>query len=1062
VKTARRAARPLAADNPALESLVTGERGPSRPEHAIRIERASAVEQNLILAGVGGQGILTIARAISIAALRRNLHLKQAEVHGMSQRGGAVQSHLRIADQELFSDLIPAGRADIIFAVEPLEALRYVQYLGDDGVLIVSTNAFVNIENYPAIEQILDRIAEFPRHVLMDADGLAKAAGSIRSANIVTLGAGSLFLEIDAQELEDAVAEMFAAKGDKIVETNRRAFRMGRNAALAYREGLQRGGTSRAVRSWIDGLDPEALAGSEPPTPPSFDDLDPVENRLTGAEATAFERTLLRAYEDDRRPLFEHEVYMLVELVGAISPPKYVFVPKGSMISREALDQFPSDKVVLKIVSQDVIHKSDANGIVFAPREYDTVVRELDRLVAHHDANARVEGVLVVECVDRVQPGFGNELFVGVRATREFGPVIAAGLGGVDTEYLASKMKPGIAVAKACATDTSAEEFLDLFKQTAAYEIMAGRARGHNRIVSDGELLRCFRAFISIAKHFCVDRGEVGPDVAELEVNPFAFRQQRMVPLDGRGRLGTAAKRPAARPLDKVRNLLEPKAIGVLGVSAKAKGGFGRIILNNIKECGFPLKHLHIVKDGETEIDGVKCYPTVADLPEPVDMLVIAAPAATMPQVTQDVVNSGKVGAAIMIPGGLGETEGSEDIEQQIRAAIAAGREKPDGGPVFLGPNCMGIQSRPGKYDTFFIPQSKLDTRWTAPARRVALVSQSGAFIVSRLSNLETLDPALAVSLGNQIDLTVADLVTAVGTRDDIDVVGVYAEGFANDDGLDLVRAIRTITAQGKVVVFYKAGRTPSGRSAAAGHTASVAGDYDVCMAAVANAGALVVESFKEFEQIVDLATALHGKKVEGLRIGAISNAGFETVGMADATIGADYRIEIAALSDMTKQQLGETLGKFKLAGLVNARNPLDLTPMATDEAYEACLRVVLDSAEVNAAIASFVPLTPAMLTTPDEIEKAGSLAERLPKLLAATEKPIVATIDSGPLYDPLVRALRASGVPVFRSCDQATRALGRYLCHRAAQQEGRIATMDLSDVPTASPSKTPSPATTQ
>src|SRR5512136_315151 len=130
------------------------------------------MEQNLILAGVGGQGILSIARAISIAALRHSLHIKQAEVHGMSQRGGAVQSHLRIADHELFSDLIPTGQADLIFAVEPLEALRYVQYLREDGVLVVSTNAFVNIDNYPAIEQVLERIAAFPRHVLLDADGL--------------------------------------------------------------------------------------------------------------------------------------------------------------------------------------------------------------------------------------------------------------------------------------------------------------------------------------------------------------------------------------------------------------------------------------------------------------------------------------------------------------------------------------------------------------------------------------------------------------------------------------------------------------------------------------------------------------------------------------------------------------------------------------------------------------------------------------------------------------------------------------------------------------------------
>ena len=1004
------------------------------------------MEQNLILAGVGGQGILSIARAISIAALRRDLYLKQAEVHGMSQRGGAVQSHLRIADHELFSDLIPAGQAHLILSVEPLEALRYVQYLRDDGVLVVSTNAFMNIENYPAIEQVLDRIAAFPRHILVDADRLAKAAGSVLAANIVVLGAGSLYLEIDAAELEDAVAEMFAAKGERVVQTNRRAFRMGRNAAAAYREGLQRGGSSRTVRAWIDNLPAEALTGAEPPTPPALNDLETTDGRLTGAEATAFERTLLRAYEEGRRPLYEHEVYMLIELIGAISPPHYVFVPVGNTIGREVLERFPGQRLVLKIVSQDVVHKSDADGIVFVPKDYETVRRELERLVARHAGRARIEGVLVVEFVERTQPGFGNELFVGVRATREFGPVIAAGLGGIDTEYLASKMRPGVAVAKACATDTSAEEFLELFRGTAAYDVLSGRARGHRRIVSDGELLRCFRAFISLARHFCVDRGTEGPDVAELEVNPFAFRQQRMVPLDGRGRLGPAAKRPAPRPIEKVRRLLEPRAIAVLGVSSTSMN-FGRIILNNIKSCGFPADHLYVVKENEQQIDGVRCVPSVAALPELVDMLVVAAPASTMPQIAREIVASGKVGAAVVIPGGMGEKEGSEEIEKQIRGIIAAGRELPDGGPVFLGPNCMGIQSRPGRYDTFFIPQAKLDTRWSQPARPVALVSQSGAFIVSRLSNLETLDPALTISLGNQIDLSIADLVQAVGERPDIQVIGVYAEGFNNYDGLDLVRAVRRITDAGKTVIFYKAGRTPSGRSAAAGHTASVAGDYDVCLAATAHAGALVVETFKEFEQLVDLATALHAKPVSGLRLGAISNAGFETVGMADNVVGAGYQMEMATLGEATRRQLADVLARFKLDALVNLRNPLDLTPMATDEAYEECVRRLLDSPDVDAVVAALVPLTPAMLTTPEEIDKPGSLAERLPKLFAAADKPVVVSIDSGPRYDALVRRLRAAGVPVFRSADQAVRALGRYLCRRVERRGVRPASMATAEL---------------
>ena len=997
------------------------------------------MEQNIILAGVGGQGILTIARAISSAAVRQGLKVKQAEVHGMSQRGGAVQSHLRVSDHELFSDLIPMGRADLVISVEPLETLRYAQYLSDGGVVVASSNAFVNIGNYPPVEGTLDRIAQFPSHVVLDVNGLARAAGSIRAANIVTLGAASLFVVMDAATLEEAVLEMFRAKGPKIVETNSRAFQFGRNAALAYREGLQRGGMPRAVRRWVETLSPEQLTAAKGPDTSTFEVLA-AGDQLSGAEADAFEHVLVSVYDQGRRQLFEYEVYTLVELVGAAFPPRFVFVPRGGMITGEDLEQFPGDRVVLKIVSPDIVHKSDADGVVFVPKEYDTVEREIDRLVRGNSDAAQVAGVLLVELVEGTQPGFGNELFVGIRATREFGPVIAAGLGGIDTEDLAGKMKPGVAVAKAVATDISAEQFLDLFKSTAAYDTLSGRARGRSRIVSDGELLRCFRAFISIARRFCIDRGQTGPDVAELEVNPFAFRRQRMVPLDGRGRLATATKALPARPIEKVQHLLEPKSIAVLGVSGTSLN-FGRIIVNNIRDCGFPRDHLYIVKENTKQIDDVPCVPDIASVPEPIDLLVIATSGPQMPGIVDQVISSGKVRSVVMIPGGMGETEGTRELLERVQRSIIAGHTRDDGGPVFLGPNCMGVQSRPGRYDTFFIPKNKLDTRWSAPPRRVALISQSGAFIITRMSNLETLDPALAISVGNQVDLTVCDLLEAVGRRDDVDAIGVYVEGFNNLDGLAFVQAVERVTAGGKVVVFYKAGRTDPGRSAAEGHTASIAGDYDICQTAAANAGAIVADTFKEFEQLIELATALHGKEVRGRRIAAVSNAGFETVGMADAIHGDRYEVFIPSMSEESKSRLAAVLERHKLAGLVNARNPLDLTPMAGEQAYEDCMRVMLDTDEFDALVVSVVPLTSALSTTHEELDKQpSSLAERLPDMFAQSNKPLIVVIDSGQSYDRLARQIRSRGVPVFRSSDQAIRSLGRYLCHRTHSQAASIA----------------------
>ena len=185
----------------------------------------------------------------------------------------------------------------------------------------------------------------------------------------------------------------------------------------------------------------------------------------------------------------------------------------------------------------------------------------------------------------------------------------------------------------------------------------------------------------------------------------------------------------------------------------------------------------------------------------------------------------------------------------------------------------------------------------------------------------------------------------------------------------------------------------------------------------------------------MELGTALHEKQVANLRIGAMSNAGFETVGMADAIQGPRYKLELPELPKAAAKRIEKTLAEHKLTGLVNVRNPLDLTPMANDEVFEACARALVEDDEIGAAVIGFVPLTPQMRTTEAEIAQPGSLADRLPVLLAESTKPVVAVIDSGAPYDALARRLQAGGVPVFRSCDQALNSLGQYLCRRYEMQ---------------------------
>ena len=189
------------------------------------------MKKDIILAGVGGQGILSIATIIGYAAIESGLNLKQAEVHRMSQRGGDVQSHLRISDKEIFSDLIPHGGADLILSVEPMEALRYMPYLTENGWFITNTTPFVNIPDYPDTNKLIDEIKSIKNNVAINADQIAKDLGSSRSMNMVMLGAASLFLDIPYDKLEEGIKFIFGRKGEKVVESNLKAMKAGKDFA---------------------------------------------------------------------------------------------------------------------------------------------------------------------------------------------------------------------------------------------------------------------------------------------------------------------------------------------------------------------------------------------------------------------------------------------------------------------------------------------------------------------------------------------------------------------------------------------------------------------------------------------------------------------------------------------------------------------------------------------------------------------------------------------------------------------------------------------------------------
>jgi len=768
---------------------------------------------------------------------------------------------------------------------------------------------------------------------------------------------------------------------------------------------------------------------------------------------------LENAAKEGRNRLLEQEGYELINLIGGGRPPNYHFVRQGEEVQPKDLAQFKSDRLVLKVQSPLIAHKTEAGGVEFVPNDINVVRLRIRHMLENapdmyaqwlslgyarlpaalkdkgpermtFDISASVQGVLITEFIVPDTTKFGAELLVGLRWTREFGPVMTVGLGGTDTEMFAERFKGKAAVVTASPLLTTGEGFLELFEQTTAYHFISGKARGRERIIRDDDLRRCFDAFISLARAY--GDAEGGTVIKELEINPYVVSGGKLVPLDMLCTFGTVPKPPVRRPVHKIGKLLKPKTAGVIGVSSKGMN-IGRTILQNLISSSMKLDKLIIVKPNEIEIDGVKCYPNVSELPFKLDMLVLAVDAQQVPELCKEIIRTNCAESVILIPGGMGEKEGSQELAAEVEQLIQQAHLTADGGPVFVGGNCLGILSIPGGYDTLFISPQKLPK--PEKSTPVAFISQSGGFMITRMSNRD-IKPVYAISYGNQTDLTVSDYIHYLKDDPEVEVLAVYVEGFKDYDGLDFAREVRDAITKGKDVILYKAGRTAEGRSATSGHSASIAGDYKVCESVAEQAGALVADDFTEFEDLIELAVAFHGRPITGNRVFATSNAGYESVGIADHTMGLDYKLKMAEFKPDTKRRIAEILEQGHLTGLVDVKNPMDLNPMASDEVHIHVLEALMDDDNGDAIVFSAVPMTGMMQTLPpgvsdyDSIDNKGSLPNRL-KAIGGLNKPVVAVIDSGEIYDPLVKRIDDLGIPTFRSADRAMAALGRYICYR-------------------------------
>ncbi len=484
-------------------------------------------------------------------------------------------------------------------------------------------------------------------------------------------------------------------------------------------------------------------------------------------EPESIRSLLAAAKQRGETSLAETDAMRVFEALGVETPRRY-FVTDAAGARAVDLAGLPGDRVVVKAVAPGLLHKTEVGGVAFVAKDAESIAAAIKSMSARVP---EATGFSVSEMVIH-ETGFGGELLVGLRWTDDFGPVANVGAGGVYAEALAASLADGQATAMVTA-DMSDDETWRALRRSAAVRLLVEPHRGRPPRIEPDLLLNLLRRLLSL--------GDQMPGlISECEVNPLVASHGRLVALDALVKTGTAARRAAPpRPIRKIRSLLEPRSMAVVGVSQKLNPG--HVIVNNMLRSGFDRNRLYVVKPGADTLEGCRCVASISDLPEPVDTLVVSVDAAHTPEVLREAIATRAAEGLVVIPGGLDEKRGGEGAAVEMRAVLDEARRQDWEGPVVNGGNCLGIRSAPGRVDTMFIPEAKLPVP-SAPVSPVAFIAQSGAFAIAKMSKLERLNPKYAITVGNQLDLTIGDYLTYL-KDDDVRVFAVYVEGFKPLDG---------------------------------------------------------------------------------------------------------------------------------------------------------------------------------------------------------------------------------------------------------------------------------------
>lgn len=726
-----------------------------------------------------------------------------------------------------------------------------------------------------------------------------------------------------------------------------------------------------------------------------------------------------RAVSDGRRVLYEYEVYQVLKSI-VLEVPEYVLVSAPGEISAETLKKFKHD-IVVKIVSKDISHKQKLGGVKviknWDPLFVQFVLKQMEEEVLSHftqDDKPEIDGFLLVEYISHTQ-ALGYEILIGFREDNAFGPVLTLSKGGDDAEFFAKYYDPANLFIPPLDVDYALRMVNTLSIRHKFEQI--GHIEYLNYIANTASLL----SQLAYSYSFVADK-KPQYIIKSFEVNPFVISESnKFIAIDGFAQFVPYEEEPKSMGVTNHENLnsfFSPNGIVVIGVSSNPdKYSIGREIAHLLHDMGREDLYFVNVKGGNISI-GDKQYPlykSIDDIPDKVELVVYAAPAQYTVDFIRNLNENGPY--SLILISGIPSNIKYGDFKRQIDEV------KPKGLRI-VGPNCMGVFYAPEGdnkgIDTLFIDEKRLEIKYSNHSNTV-LLTQSGGLAITAIDKLQNTGVFKSVvSFGNQYDVKIADLISYFGKEKSVDVIALYVEGFDEGEGrrfFELAGELR------KPLIVYKAGKTEAGARAAASHTASMSGSYEVFKAACDQANVILAETIEDNYNYIKIFSLLASKIPAHNRVAGVVNAGFES------TVSADElrNLSQARLSAKTI----DLLNKTDEHGLVDTSAPiLDVTAMADDRMYADFVEAVLQDENVDCVFAGIVPHVVSLKTTPDTCHDPDSLANLLVKLSKKYDKAIVVSVNAGRYYQDFVSIMEENGLPVFHDIRSAIKSLDTFVSY--------------------------------